>query len=89
LPQPTERHAELLGEFLPYQACTAIWCRTLIWPRWQSSMGLHCAPRMVILRDFAPCVGLTRSRTKRFLSGVPACNAISPKNLHLAEGQAR
>src|SRR5258708_1159222 len=31
-----------------------------IWPHWLWNTGLRCAPRTVILRGFAVCVGLTR-----------------------------
>jgi hypothetical protein len=39
IPQPTERHTELLDEFLALPAFTAISCRMPISPRWRWSMG--------------------------------------------------
>src|SRR5207253_10180132 len=60
IPQPTERHAEPLGELLALPGVHGNLYPMPIWPRWLWNTGLHCAPQTVILRGFAACVGLTR-----------------------------
>jgi toxin-antitoxin system PIN domain toxin len=62
IPQPTERHADLLVTFSRCRAYMAISYKTPTWPRWPWNTGLRRAPRTVISRGFAGCVGLTPSR---------------------------
>jgi len=50
------------ANFSRCQAYMAISYRTLIWLHWLWSTGLRCAPRTVILRGFAVCIGLIPSR---------------------------
>src|SRR5207249_8271450 len=64
IPQPTERHAELLGQFLALPGIYGNLIPVLISLRWPWNTDLRCALPMVILRGFAVCVGLIPSRPK-------------------------
>jgi toxin-antitoxin system PIN domain toxin len=60
VPQPTQRHAELLGEFLGLPGVHGNLVPDAHWRYWLWNTGLRCAPQTAILRGFAACVGSTR-----------------------------
>ena len=64
IPQPTERHADLLKEFLILPGVQANLIPDAHWLRSPWSTGLPCAQPIAILLDFHHCVGSTRSQAK-------------------------